>query len=277
MSEPHTHPAAGGSPDDGPLLEELRDLIGEMGQLRVAALLEVSDRTLQRTLASGRLTMHMRDVLKLRRVSAAHERAQAHIQTLEERVATLTAELREVRGETAAPGEGVDETAEQPAPAAPPRAVPKRAAPKRAVPPPAPPPVKSAPQPVIGQRNPAARPWRPWPDVVTAEAEEGEELVYGEATPLIAEWRRARADRLHRSRSRVEQTTAWVRMRELELTLIGEHGLTLPPSTYPWDGLARRSRLRRSEESLRDARRTRRRALCWRFLRRVCTLGAWRR
>ena len=36
--------------------------------------------------------------------------------------------------------------------------------------------------------------WRPYRDLVTLEPEPGEEQVYGEATPLIVEWRRVRVE-----------------------------------------------------------------------------------
>lgn len=261
MSEPETHPAAGETPDDGPLLEELRELIGELGQLRAAELLDVSDRTLQRTLASGRLTVHMRDTLKLRRMAAANERALAHIQTLEERIATLTAELREAKGETA----------ERPA-----RATPSRAAPKRAVTPPSPPSVPGTPEPVIGKPEHAVRPWRPWPDVVTPEPEDGEELVYGEAAPLIAEWREA-WDELLRAKRRIDRLEAEGRLYELEIALIGKHGMTLPPATYPWRDFVRDDELRRRRQALGDVRADLRRAVVLRVLRRLLTLGVRRR
>ena len=97
------------------------------------------------------------------------------------------------------------------------------------------------------------------------------------AAPLIAEWRRVRAGHLDERQSRVEQATDWVRMCELELALIGEHGLTLPPDSYPWDRFQRRDALRRRELWLGYALAERRWALAWRLLRRLLTFGWWRR
>ena len=140
-----------------------------------------------------------------------------------------------------------------------------------------PPPVRPvARPPVIGER-PVTKPRRDHPELVTLEPEEGETLVYGDATPLIVAWRRARRAFLDRSGSRVERATGWVRMCELALVLIGEHELTLPPETYPWDTFRRERELWERAQSLRDARRERRRALRWRFLRRLLTLGLRRR
>ena len=282
MSEPRRYRAEGQTPDDGPLLDVLRRLIGEEGQSRAAELLEVSERTLQRTLASGRLTVHMRDTLRLHLVSTAHRRALAHIRVLEERVETLTAELREA-------GAG---TAEQPASAAPllsqaPGAA-RTPAPPEAVAPRArttgggadaaaasTPPVQDA-EAVVGRPKHVITPRRAHPDLVTLEPEEGEDFVYGNATPLIVEWRGARACFMDRRNSRVERAACWVRMCELASTLIEKYELTLPLADYPWDQFERRRELQRSGQSLRDARRELRRARCWRFLRRVLTLGACR-
>ncbi len=126
----------------------------------------------------------------------------------------------------------------------------------------APPPVKGIPQPVIGAKPQVRPPWRAHPEVITPEAEEG---VYGAATPLIVEWRQARAAFLDKGGSRVERACGWGRMCELALVLIGEHELTLPPETYPWDTFRRERELWEQQQSLRDARWERRRALCWRL------------
>ncbi len=260
MNEPQ--PGGDGNPDaDGdPLFAALTALIQAEGQPQAAQLLDVSERTLQRTLAAGRLTGPMRDALERHRLSTERDEALARAKTLEARVEALTAELREARTDQPEPASEPD------TPAAP-----------REAPPSAPAPVKSTAPPLIGAKRQAAKPRRRWPQVVTPEPEQGEELVYGTATPLIVEWRHVRAAHLDRSRSRVERAADEVRMRELELALIGEHELTLPPETYPWDEFRRRDQLGHRAVALRDARAERRWALCWRFLRRVLTLGVRRR
>ena len=271
-----SEPAAKGAADDGDgqLLELLRELIRTEGQPETADLLGVSERTLQRTLASGRLTERMSHILELRRLAARYEAAQARVRALKEQVAALRSELHEARGRPAQVESARDN---RPAPVEtatdnePERAAPSPGPPMRPAPP-----VSGVEQPVIGRRS-AVKPRRPWPGLVTLEAEAGEELVYGRAAPLIVEWRRVRAGHLDERRSRVEQATDWVRMCELELALIGEHELTLPPDSYPWDRFQRRDELRRREQWLGYARTERRRALAWRFLRRALTLGIRRR
>ena len=117
--------------------------------------------------------------------------------------------------------------------------------------------------------------WRPYPDVVTLEVETGEERVYGDAAPVVVEWREVRAQFLAAgdglARAEIEE-----RLLELELELIGKHEMTLPPSAYPWDWSGRRD-----EEWRRTGRleRVRARLVVMRFrrrLRRVLTLGRWR-
>ena len=117
--------------------------------------------------------------------------------------------------------------------------------------------------------------WRPYRDLVTLEPEPGEEQVYGDATPLIVEWRMARAEYLD-AEDGLSRAIAKERMRELEIELIGDHELTLPPRTYPWDGSDRRDEVWRRTQALERARVERARAQIRRWTRRVLTLGLWR-
>ena len=64
-------------------------------------------------------------------------------------------------------------------------------------------------------------------------------------------------------------------MRELEIVLIGDHELTLPPAVYPWNRSDRRDEVWRRGEWLKDLRVERNRALVLRWVRRVLTLGLW--
>ena len=125
-------------------------------------------------------------------------------------------------------------------------------------------------------RNQAAKPaWRPYPDVVTQDPEPGEEQVYGDAAPLIVEWRRASAEFMD-ARDGLSRAVEEERLRELEVEMIEERRLTLPPSTYPWDGFDRRSQLWTRRQALGRARVERARARLRRWIRRVLTLGLWR-
>ena len=92
------------------------------------------------------------------------------------------------------------------------------------------------------RERPRSVPRRLHPELVTMEAEEGEEQVYGEATAVIVEWRGAHAGlmRLLKSGPALRRNAVNQRMLELEVALIEEHGLTLPPAMYPWDWAERR-------------------------------------
>ena len=102
-----------------------------------------------------------------------------------------------------------------------------------------------------GSANPVVqRPRRVYPDLVTAEAEPGEELVYGDAaTAVIAKWREAR-DAVGKPRDALDRLNARQRWYELEIELIEQHELTLPPATRSWDWGDRRQEVRRRNEAL---------------------------
>ena len=87
-------------------------------------------------------------------------------------------------------------------------------------------------------------------EVVTAEPEPGEEQVYGDATPLIVEWRRV-SDEYMNAGDTLSKVIAEERLREMEIELIEDRKLTLPPSTYPWDGFDRRNQLWRRKRGWR--------------------------
>ncbi len=118
-------------------------------------------------------------------------------------------------------------------------------------------------------------PRRPYPQLVTVEPEAGEELIYGEAMPAVTQWREARKT-LEQAKRRLDKLAARKRMVELEVRLVGDHELTLPPAVYPWDRADRRDEVWRRKQSLQDLRVEHSRALLRRWVRRVLTLGLWR-
>ena len=115
---------------------------------------------------------------------------------------------------------------------------------------------------------------RPYPDVVTPEPLPDDAVVYGDAAEMVGEWRNLkRAHPATRDRPvRIEE-----RMLELETALINEFKLTLPPETYPWDGLSRADQVYWRIRALRDARRRRVRQDVWRFARRMIRPWQWRK
>ncbi len=75
----------------------------------------------------------------------------------------------------------------------------------------------------------------------------------------------------------LEWLTAQERVLELELALLEEHGMTLPPEKQPLRGLDRSGQTSWRRTALYDTRRARRKAELLRKVRRVVTLGLWRR
>ena len=116
-------------------------------------------------------------------------------------------------------------------------------------------------------------PKRLYLELVTKEPAPDDEEVYGAAWPLIKEWRR-----LWKTHTGVGKGLAWLeteeRVRELEVAMLEEHGLTLPPEKQPLHGLWRSAQLNWRKETLHEVRR----AVAWRhLLRKVLTCGLWRR
>ncbi len=236
--------------DDAQLLTLLRELIQAGGLPETAELLGVSARTLQRTTASGRLTVRMRAALELRRLSEESatttprdeetDGLSQRLEHLEARVEELAGELRATRSAPPPPVKGERTTVAAP----------------------------SVEEPARG------RPWRPYPQLITPEPEPGEELVYDDATPTIVAWRETRAE-LRAARHRLDRLDAERHLWELEIVLIRDHELTLPPASYPWDRFDRRDEVWALERTLAELRGERRRALLLLWVRRVLTLGLW--
>ena len=256
------------------LMALLRDMIDAESGEKAAQALGVSYRTVSRTIESDRLTERMSAVLERHLLlggGSAAAQQQKSIKALEKRVGELEeglgSGLEDLRGVIEKGIEGLREEHAQGL-----RQLERRLAKL---------------EDELGDRDStegsgdvvektAVKPaWRPYRDLVTLEPEPGEEQVYGEATPLIVEWRKVRTEFLD-ARDGLSRAIAEERMRELEIELIGDHELTLPPRTYPWDGSDRRDEVWRRTQALERARVERARAQIRRWIRRVLTLGLWR-
>ena len=125
--------------------------------------------------------------------------------------------------------------------------------------------------------------WRPprrghgLPDagVVTLEEQPDEEHAFGPAAVLVAEWRALRAGG-EAVGSRVDRARTGERRWELEVAMIRDFGLTLPPETEPLDEAGRADHLRWRMEALAEARQELAKAKRVRLLRRVLTLRLWK-
>ena len=111
---------------------------------------------------------------------------------------------------------------------------------------------------------------REFPDLVTLEPAEDDEDVFGEVWPLVVEWRGLKAVHPDEGKS-LDWLLTEERFLALELTLLEEHGLTLPPATFPLRGFDRNGQVNWRKTALSDTRR----ALRKRELLHTLTLGLW--
>ena len=80
---------------------------------------------------------------------------------------------------------------------------------------------------------------------------------------------------LRDSPRQLDRFDAEQRVLELEIVIIGEHGLTLPPGTYACSDADRRHTVRERKEALQAMQAAHDRALARCRVRRVLTLGLW--
>ncbi len=231
----------------------LRDLVKEKGRMRAARELGVDHRTVAASLEGGRLSKRVRGALEFALLTGADPesaRQREQLASLEKRVGELeeatTAGQAELRR---AIEEGITELREVHSRAL--EHIEKRLVGLEAgMEPPG-----SSKQTTTVRNQSTDRPAiRQYPEIVTLEPEPGEEQVYGEVVPLIVEWRRVRSEVLAGGDSRSARKSVY-RLRELEVALIGEHGLTLPPALHPWDRIQRRDEIERRTRAMEESRR----------------------
>ena len=80
---------------------------------------------------------------------------------------------------------------------------------------------------------------------------------------------------IEEAKRRLDKLDAQKRLLEVEIRLVRDDELTLPPAVYPWDRADRRDEVWRRKQSLQGLRVEHKRALLWRWVRRVLTLGLW--
>ena len=73
---------------------------------------------------------------------------------------------------------------------------------------------------------------REYPDLATRQPAPDDEEIFGEAWPLIVEWRGLKDAHPNEGKG-LDWLTAQERVLELELALLEEHGMTLPPEKQP--------------------------------------------
>ena len=252
-----------GGTTDAHLIRLLRALKEEHGPTRAAKRLGVDRKTLARGLEEKRLTPRLKSALETEQQTVKRsetDAVEARLARLETALKDLGGELRaewrgdlgalraevaslrdeldsfkgEVLGPDPVPGEASNDTLDEPVEGYVPR--------------------------------------RLYPQLVAEEPAPDDEQVYGPAWLLVQEWRRQR-EAFRESWPHLRGREAEARMLQLELRLIEQHHLTLPPDRVPWDEFARRDELQLRQRKLTLARRNLRRVLLRRRLLRIVTLG----
>ena len=263
------------------LMALLDELVRDKGARKAAADLDVDHRTLAASLETGRLTRRMRVALDrallagggspAREQQARNDQLAERLERVEERVevvgqdagqglAAVGDEVKALRDEQGQALQRVEsrlakvegggdagDTGEE----------------------------EGEPGPVGSTSQRKTRLRREFPELATLEPAEDDQDVFGDAWALIQEWRGLKETHPNRGRG-LEWLLEKERLLEVELALLEEHGLTLPPETYPLRGLDRGAQVNWRQKALVDTQRARakREILLW--LRRVLSLGRWR-
>lgn len=260
--------ASGDERHDLRLMTLLHEMVRERRLKGAADTLGLDPRTVQTSLDRGELSELVRMALERHVLADGDERAEGQrerIDALERRVGALE-HRKESRPKC--DGDANGERAEEPAYVE--RCAEAAPGVRGGTKPPAPVPT----QPTGPERIGGGR--RRYPELVFMEPAHDDREVYGDAWPLVEEWREIwKAG--HRGTGR---GLVWLRteeqVRTLEVTLLEQHGLTLPPEKMPLYGLDRRDQLVWRQKALHHARKALARAELRMWLRRKLTFGLWR-
>ena len=247
----------------------LRELVRAEGRMEAADLLGVAYRTLVKAEESGEITGRMSDALERLlgtgddpEVARLRERVGALEGRLEGGMEELRDGLDEIRaavsGKAGAQTETDGRTQVQDKDGA-------GRSETRAAPPVA----------GLGSKKPF-RERRLDPEIVTVEPDDDDPEVFGDAWPLVEEWRGLRAGHPRQGGSLLWLVTE-ERLLMLELAMLEEHGLTLPPEKQPLRGFGRRGQTSWRWKALGDTRVALRKRKLLRWVRRVLTLWLWRK
>ena len=265
------------------LMALLEDLVREKNRAGAAQALGVDPRTLLTSLRRGALSMRMRlalDRLLISGETPASARQQERLEALEANLAGLHERwkerenalpemiAREVRGAVEAAGKALREEVGKAMADMPARV--------------------GVGHPEDGEAGPdgddaalvdrqtqlASYPW-PDPGLVTKEPYPGEEESYGTGMESVARWRKLHEER--HAGTRLEQVRVREEIMGLEITMIGEHELTLPPNTQALHPSQREDYLGWRRRELVRIRRERLWCELLHWMRVLLTLGRWKR
>ena len=98
--------------------------------------------------------------------------------------------------------------------------------------------------------------------------------MFGDTWLLIVEWRELKDTHPNQGNG-LDWPVTEERFLTVELALLEEHGLTLPPETFPLRGLDGNGQVNWRRTALHDTRRARARRELLRRVRRAVTFGLW--
>ena len=242
------------------LMALLQELVREKGYKGAARVLELDPQTVTESAKSGQLTRRVRQALERalqEGVGSAAERQRRRNEEIEGRVEKLEQgheelgkearrRLSAMEGEIASlkrdgpQGTGAGQAGAGPSPDASGEAEANAQGRNRR------PPTK-----------PSMR--REYPDLVTREPADDDEEIFGDAWDLVSEWRELK-DAHPNEGGGLAWLTAQERLLEVELALLEEHGMTLPPEKQPLRGLDRSGQTSWRRTALSDTRRERKKA-----------------
>ena len=258
------------------LMSLLQEQVRDHGRRRVAEILGVDRRTLDASLDQGLLTRRIRGALE-KALQSGVGSAAAQQRDRNERLADLEGLVeeqgREMRLGRRAVEDAIRELREEQAQAL--RKLERaraqldsdqggdgnEAQPKMAV--------------AGAQARGMAKLRREYPELVTLEPDEDDQDVFGDAWPLIQEWRGLKETHPNQGRD-LEWLVTEERFLALELALLEDHGMTLPPARFPLRGFDRNGQIGWRRKALDDTRKALRRRMLLAWARRVLSLGPWR-
>ncbi len=253
----------------------LRELVREEGRVEAAELLGVAYRTVVRAEESGEITGRMGDALE-RLLNTGED---PEVVRLRERVDSLEDQLEALAsgGETPgadAEGDGEEDGTEAQAQKKQEDDTETRAKDGKDGEGAGRSESRAAPQ-VVRLRPVNPDTLRPFdPEIVTVQPADDDVEIYGAAWPLVEEWRKLRDGHPNQGSS-LSWLTTHERLLVLELAMLEEHGLTLPPEKQPLRGFGRDGQTSWRRTALGDTRKALARRKLLRWVRRVLTLGLW--
>lgn len=244
------------------LMVLLKELVRDKGVREAAEALGVDHRTLVVSLKSGKLSRRMRVTMEKALLEGGGSPAveqrerndglETRVESLEKGVEKLNKGLSAVHGDAKAHRGEHDQTNRRLA-----RLESNRGAQE-----------KNGSESGSNDRPPLRR---EYPELVTLDPADDDEEVFGEAWSVIAEWRELKAAHPSEGKS-IPWLTTEEKVLTLELKLLEEHDMTLPPEKEPLWGFARKGQINWRRAALCDTRRARARR---ELLRRILTLGLW--